>query len=329
MNGLKIAVFAIVAGLGSWAATPAFACSPPFDPVSVLLPTTGISTWIAFDVSGDFNPEDVRATLVGVDSEIAGEVEHASHIIDGNVFLFRPDAPAPPGSYTFTVAVSSELTSDPGNEFIGQVEVREPADPTIGVELSGYISEDWKDAVCCVADSDLGDCGGGSCWPSGYEYARELHVGVTTDIPVHAQAVVVSPLDSDGLRSGGSGVVIGSRNLRTTSTNLDAHETCIELTVSTLEGDELTKETHCLAAEDFPEVQKREVDEPDAVTACVEPPDDENDPNWQKYGDDSPAGKSGGCNTSGHSPMSPVLLLLAAILLGRRRPTRSVLHGQS
>ena len=293
---------------------PVEACSPPLEPVEVTLPSTGTPDVIAFEVRGDLSG-DLTTTLVGPDGVVTGTSERDR----SSIYLFRPETPLADGTYTLTVQPANE------DQVSAEVEISALGDPALDIDIAADIAERSTDRTCCPIVEDPDSYGGScespySCWPSGYEYSRRLSVSVTTDRPIWVEVSAPSPLQGGYVEAPRSRGVFDSAEFSLDGGTLDAEEICVEITRTSFAGEELGSQTRCVAATDFPDVAPREVDDPDAVAKCLAPPDDESDPNWQLHGADSPAGKSsGGCNTAGASPLSPVLLLIAGLLLGRRR----------
>lgn len=62
------------------------------------------------------------------------------------------------------------------------------------------------------------------------------------------------------------------------------------LLVSSLAGEEIERSTICVPASEFPAFERRAPDARSQVIQCVEPPDDTEDINWQRYGDESKVG---------------------------------------
>lgn len=310
-------------------AADAFPCSPPDEPVELTIAQIGQPDALGFQVRGTASgPPTV--VVEGASGEVSGSTV-ASEIVD-SLLVFRPDEPLPPGTYTMSVSLgdaesrpttrTAEVTVAPAGEAA-----------TLEVEATPGIREQTAGRICCSTEPNgcLDECTGScfSCWDTGYIYSRTLDVALVMNGP-RIVRTTLDPVQS-GLEGYAERTVLaidGTTGLELFGGELDTEETCVQIEVLDLLGTAVASDTRCVAANDFPAFEERAPDAPDEVAACAEPPEDESDPNWQRYGVDEPPtvdpdddelrnDDGGGCSTSGSSNASIALLFLA--LLGMRR----------
>lgn len=278
----------------------AWACSEQLPPLEVNVAPVSDGETIGFWLSDSFEVHE-RVVLRQGDVEFEGEV-----IDHGGVFTFKPAETLAPGEYELQLLIDSTYVISAA---LVTVETLPAFEFDVQQEVSIY--EYSKDSTCCSTQEggcshSCGTCY--SCWPKSYEYVRQVQISVNATQPVIVEWEFVSETGLDLRRAVFGGFGAGVLNFK----DLDSPEACARVVVKDLLGEEIERRDVCVPATDFPKIERRTPDARSAVIQCAEAPDDTEDINWQRYGNES---KVGGCST-GAGGLAWWLVLLG---LGFRR----------
>jgi len=270
-----------------------------------------------------------RGTADGIPLILLGNIEGpevahdpSGEIVEGSlepiagthIFVFRPTEALVVGSYTVTILHH-------GFAYTETTEVVEKDAPNLAIETVAAIQEERGSMVCCpkVTGECFEWCGSSdctSCWPSGYDYKRQLRINLETAQPVIISAGIV------GTQAQHTTILRqGQTFLDLRDAKLDAAQTCATIVVSDLAENEIERHEVCVSEDEFPEVVRRESDAKQQVSLCVGPPSDPEDPNWKLYGDHrlQEGGNGGGCSSA--NSVASLFLLLFVFGFRRRLPS--------
>ena len=297
-------------------ASVAFACSPPILPPQVDIIQLGTPTAIAYSFIDD-GSGDGQARLVGPAGEVEGTIERSEKL--WNMVLFKPTEPLENGEYELTVTAGFDYAQTMETEMVTVSGALSSTD--IELEIVGGIHEGWSDLVCCSTvengcDDSCGDCT--VCWPAGYEYSRQVDITVTSSEPRVVELEMTVDLEGEQKQNRQVVTLDGEAGTSISRVALEAGEVCITARELDFEGNELSTLQECLRATDFPSVDRRAPDVPELVAQCVEPPNDTEDPNWQRY---QGLSKVSGCSMVG-TPTSPLAAVWILGWFGLRRRKR-------